>query len=61
MSQQILPLLKGMPVLIMRAGHWPNRADVLCVKAQYPGHTVFEEHIHTKVGVRFALTVRRWK
>jgi hypothetical protein len=61
MVQQVLPFLKGTPVLVMRAGHWPNRADVLSVQSMYPKHTVFEEHIHTPKGVRFALTVRRWK
>ena len=57
MAQQVLDLLKGMPVFVMRAGHYPNRADVLDVMSRYPNATVRTEVIHHP-HTRFVLTIR---
>lgn len=59
--QTVLPLLKGMPVLVMNKGHWPNNADVRSTMQDYPGYIVRTEHMHTPKGVRFGLTVQRRK
>lgn len=55
--QTVLPLLKGMPVLVMRRGLFPNRQDILDVMASYPGHVVQTETMHQPC--RFVLTVRK--
>jgi len=57
MAQQVLDLLKGMPVFVMRAGHYPNRADVLDVMSRYPNAIVRTEVIHHP-HTRFVLTIR---
>lgn len=54
---QVLDLLKGMPVFVMRAGCYPNKADVLDVMSRYPNATVRCEVIHNPK-TRFVLTVR---
>jgi hypothetical protein len=54
---EIRDLLKGMPVYVMRAGCYPNKADILDIMARYPGATVRTEVIHHPV-TRFTVTVR---
>jgi hypothetical protein len=54
---RVLDLLKGMPVLTMRAGCYPNKADILEIMARYPGATVRTEVIHHPF-TRFTVTVR---
>lgn len=54
----ITNLLKGMPVLVMRRGHWPNQRDIKDVQAAWPQHTVQVETLHHP-GTRFCVTVRR--
>lgn len=55
--QTVLPLLKGMPVLVMRRGLFPNKADISDVVASYPNHTVRTETMFEPC--RFVVTVRR--
>ena len=51
-------LLKGMPVLTMKRGHWPNKSDIADVQAAWPQHTVRVEVLHYP-GTRYCVTVRR--
>lgn len=53
--QNVVPLLKGMPVLLMRRGIFPNRSEILDVMKSYPGYIVAVE----PAAHRFAVTVRR--
>ena len=50
-------LLKGMPVLVMRAGHYPCKADITDIMARYPSATIRTEVIHHPC-TRFVVTVR---
>lgn len=51
-------LLKGMPVLVMKRGHWPNKNDIADVMAAWPGYTIRTEVLHHP-GTRYCVTVRR--
>lgn len=53
--QQTLPLLKGRPVLVMRRGVFPNRAEIKDVQASYPGSVVRTECVSN----RFIVTVAK--
>lgn len=55
--QNVLPLLKGVPVLVMRCGAYPNRRDILDIIASYPDHIVQTETMYHPC--RFVVTVRR--
>lgn len=55
--QQTLPLLKGCPVLVMRRGAFPNRAEIKDVQASYPGSVVRTEHMFNPC--RFVVTVAK--
>lgn len=57
MSATVRDLLKGMPVLIMRAGHYPNKADIIDIMQRYPRSVVRTEVIHHPA-TRFVVTVR---
>ena len=50
-------LLKGMPVLVLRKGLFPNKADIQDVQRSWPGATVRTEVIHHPA-TRFVVTVR---
>lgn len=50
-------LCKGMPVLIMRRGVYPNREEVKDVMASWPDHVVRTEPVFQPT--RFAITVQR--
>ena len=52
--QNVIPLLKGMPVLLMRRGVFPNKSEILDVMQSYPGYIVAVE----PAAQRFAITVR---
>jgi hypothetical protein len=53
----VADLLKGMPVLIMRRGLYPNKADIVDITSRFPNHTVRTEVIH-QPATRFVVTVR---
>lgn len=57
MAQQVLDLLKGMPVFIMRAGHYPNKADIVDIMSRFPTSVIRTEVIHHP-HTRFVVTVR---
>lgn len=57
MAQQALPLLKGCPVLVMRRGAFPNRAEIKDIQASYPGSVVRTEHMFNPC--RFVVTVAK--
>lgn len=57
MSADLRNLLKGMPVLVMGAGHYPNKADIVDIMARYPGATIRTEVIHHP-RTRFVVTIR---
>lgn len=59
MAQESIPLLRGMPVLVMRRGVYPNKAEILDIHANWPGYTVRTETIYQPC--RFAVTVQRRK
>lgn len=48
---------KGMPVLVMRAGHYPNRADIRDIQSRHPNAVVRTEIMH-EPNTRFVVTVR---
>ena len=54
---QTLDLLKGMPVFVMRAGHFPNKADIIDIRSRWPNATIRTETIHHP-HTRFVVTVR---
>lgn len=56
---QTIPLLKGRPVITMREGHWPNRADIQSVQSMYPGAVVRTEAVHLPTFTTFVVTVAR--
>lgn len=53
--QQTPHILKGKPVLIMRRGTFPNRAEIRDIQASYPGSVVRTE----PWGIRFVVTVAK--
>lgn len=53
----VQPLLRGKPVLVMRRGVFPNKADILDVAASYPNHVVRTETMFSPC--RFCVTVQR--
>ena len=53
----VKPFLRGKPVLVMRTGHYPNKADIRSVTESYPGHIVRTEPVFNPC--RFAVTVQR--
>lgn len=53
-----LDLLHGMPVLVMRPGHYPSTNDVREVMRTYPGAQIRTEVMHYPC-TRFVVTVRR--
>ena len=57
--QTVLPLLKGVPVLVMRRGVYPNKSEVCDVIASWPGHIVRTEVMHNPC--RFVITAQRRK
>lgn len=60
MSATIVPLLKGVPVLVMRRGTYPNKSDVAdIVNRLRDTHTVRTEYIGD-IGC-FAVTAQRRK
>lgn len=50
-------LFQGMPVLVMRKGHWPNQRDIEQVQQAWPDHEVKIETQHFPC-TRFCITVR---
>ena len=59
MAQQTLPFLHGKPVLVMRRGLFPNKADIADVLAAFPNHIVRTETMYNPC--RFVVTVQRRK
>lgn len=59
MAQQVLPFLKGTPVLVMRRGLFPNHQDIADVQSAWPNHIVRTETMHQPC--RFTVTVQRRK
>ena len=59
MAQESIPLLRGMPVLIMRRGVYPNKSEIMDIQADWPGYIVRTESVFTPC--RFAVTVQRKK
>ena len=57
---EVLDLLKGKPVLVMRAGCYPNKADILDIMSRYPNATVRTEVVH-QPKTRFCVTVRAYQ
>lgn len=57
MDRQPLYLLKGRPVLMMRRGVFPNRAEIKDIQLLYPGSVVRTEHISNPP--RFVVTVAK--
>lgn len=60
-TSNIRDLLKGYPVLVMRPGHYPNKADIVSVMESWPNATVRTEYLkshHTDNKTRFVVTVR---
>lgn len=55
--QNVQPLLKGMPVLVMRRGTYPNRREILGIVENWPGYIVQTEPAFHPC--RFVVTVRR--
>lgn len=56
-----LILLKGKPVLVMRAGHYPNKSDILQIMSDHPDCIVRTEPLRdeqTGNHTRFVVTVR---
>ncbi|MBK8467654.1 MAG: hypothetical protein IPL32_17710 [Chloracidobacterium sp.] len=53
-----LDLLHGMPVLVMRPGHYPSTKDVQDIMKTWPNSTVRTETMHYP-HTRFVVTVRR--
>ena len=51
-------MLRGMPVLVMRAGHYPNRADIQTIIAAYPTAVIRTEVMHYPC-TRFVVTAQR--
>ncbi len=54
----VADLLKGFPVLVMRRGLYPNKADVLDIMSRFPNHTIRCEVIH-QPATRFVVTAQR--
>lgn len=52
-----LDLLKGKPVLLMKRGHYPNKADIIDILSRFPNTVVRVETIHFPT-TRFAVTVQ---
>ena len=50
-------LLRGKPVLVMRTGHYPNKADIKSVAESFPGLVIRTEPVFNPC--RFAVTVSR--
>lgn len=52
---------KGIPVFVMRAGHYPNKADILQIMGDHPDAVVRTEPMRsddTGNHTRFVITVR---
>lgn len=59
MAQSALPFLKGIPVLVMRRGLFPNRQDIADVQSAWPNHIVRTETMYQPC--RVTVTVQRRK
>ena len=42
----VLDLLKGKPVLTMRRGCYPNKADIIDLMSRFPNHVICTETMH---------------
>ena len=51
-------LLKGKPVLVMRRGLFPNKADIVDIMSRFPDSVVRTETMHNP-STRFVVTVQR--
>lgn len=51
-------LLKGKPVLVMRRGLFPNKADIVDIMSRFPDSVVRTETMHNPA-TRFVVTVHR--
>lgn len=51
----VKPFLRGKPVLVMRTGHYPNKADIKSVAESFPGLVIRTEPVFNPC--RFAVTV----
>lgn len=54
----IQSLLKGKPVLVMRRGLFPNKADIVDIMSRFPEYVVRTETMHNPA-TRFVVTVQR--
>ena len=51
-------LLKGKPVLVMRRGLFPNKADIVDIALRFPECVIRTETMHNP-STRFVVTVQR--
>ena len=51
-------LLKGKPVLVMRRGLFPNKADIVDIASRFPDSVIRTETMHNP-STRFVVTVQR--
>ena len=54
----VLDLLKGKPVLVMRRGLFPNKADIIDLVSRFPDCIIRTETMHVP-STRFVVTVQR--
>ena len=54
----VLDMLKGKPVLTMRRGCYPNKADIIDLMSRFPNHVILTETMHVP-STRFVVTVQR--
>lgn len=53
----VLDMLKGKPVLVMRRGLYPNKADIVDIASRYPGAVIRTETMHVP-STRFVVTAQ---
>ena len=56
--ETVQSLLKGKPVLVMRRGLYPNKADILDLMSRFPECVIRTETMHNP-STRFCVTVQR--
>lgn len=54
----VIDMLKGKPVLVMKRGLFPNKADIVDLMSRFPNCIVRTETMHTP-STRFVVTVQR--
>ena len=53
----VVDMLKGKPVLVMRRGLYPNKADIVDIASRYPNAVIRTETMHVP-STRFVITAQ---